>query len=239
MIDEYFGNLLLTAIVLAGFFVDWLAVGLNWQKLKPITKPLPMILLILWTILLAPNHGDWSLVLLMAAQIFGLIGDIFLLFPEKGFLFGLAAFLVGHFFYIGILLVTLIHQFQDGVEIVRVPIKVLLYLLTSGIILAFFYWVFKPLRDPDKVRPAMWAAIQVYGWVLAELVALTVFFTLLSQTQTLYQYSLPIGAFLFFISDSLLAYNKFIHPFYDAHLWIHMTYHLAQFSLAVGFLSMI
>ena len=239
MIDDYFGEIFFTLIVLTGFIIHWLAVSLNWQKLQPVSKPLAMVLLIAWTVLLVPRSASWSLGLLIAAQIFGLIGDIFLLFRGKWFLFGMAAFMVGHLFYIGTLLVALIDFFQDGSEISRLPIKVLVYMMTSAGILIFFYWMFKPMRNPDNVHPPVWAAEQVYSWVLSELVAMSFFFVLLLGSDSLQPYFLPLGAFLFLFSDTLLAYNKFIQPFQTAHIWEIMTYHLAQFSLAIGFLSII
>ena len=42
------------------------------------------------------------------------------------------------------------------------------------------------------------------------------------------------GALLFVISDSVLAINKFYHPFEIAGIIIMLTYGLAQFFIAEG-----
>ena len=48
---------------------------------------------------------------------------------------------------------------------------------------------------------------------------------------------LPAGALLFFISDSLLAYDRFTRKTPAIRLWVMVTYHLAQFGLAAGFIA--
>ena len=46
-----------------------------------------------------------------------------------------------------------------------------------------------------------------------------------------------IGASLFFISDSMLAWDRFVTSFPKARLWIHVTYHLGQMALAASVLG--
>jgi uncharacterized membrane protein YhhN len=45
-----------------------------------------------------------------------------------------------------------------------------------------------------------------------------------------------IGASLFFVSDAMLAWDRFVKPFPMARLRIHVTYHLAQVALAASIL---
>jgi len=47
-------------------------------------------------------------------------------------------------------------------------------------------------------------------------------------------YRILTGALLFIISDSLLAINKFIHPFDFANLLVMMSYAFAQLLLITG-----
>ncbi len=42
------------------------------------------------------------------------------------------------------------------------------------------------------------------------------------------------GAMFFLISDSLLAYNKFVQPFNYANLLIMATYMIAQYLITIG-----
>ena len=41
-----------------------------------------------------------------------------------------------------------------------------------------------------------------------------------------------VGATLFFASDSMLAWNKFVVPSHRMHVAVIVTYHLAQIALA-------
>jgi hypothetical protein len=41
------------------------------------------------------------------------------------------------------------------------------------------------------------------------------------------------GAFFFFISDTLLAWNKFVNPKYGS-LFVIITYHFAQITITIG-----
>jgi uncharacterized membrane protein YhhN len=52
-------------------------------------------------------------------------------------------------------------------------------------------------------------------------------------------WALALGGMLFFSSDFILAFNRFVRPVRLAHLWIMTTYHLAQLILAIGFLAVI
>jgi uncharacterized membrane protein YhhN len=48
---------------------------------------------------------------------------------------------------------------------------------------------------------------------------------------------ITVGAFLFYISDSVLAINKFVGGIPNAQLMVMTTYYTAQYSIAVGFLN--
>ena len=43
-----------------------------------------------------------------------------------------------------------------------------------------------------------------------------------------------LGAVLFFVSDIILAYNRFVRPFRNGRLWNMAAYHLGQMALAWG-----
>jgi uncharacterized membrane protein YhhN len=42
------------------------------------------------------------------------------------------------------------------------------------------------------------------------------------------------GAILFFTSDSLLAFDRFVHPYLHARIIVRITYHIGQFLLVTG-----
>lgn len=226
--------MILTLIVLGVFLVDWLAVGYSWRKLEQVMKPLAMIMVIVWTL----NQSGWDysavLIILLLAQVFGLAGDVFLLLQSRWFLHGLGAFLLGHLFYVGLAAWCLLNAYT--------PTSLLLWEVFVAVgIWAFtilsFYGFVAP-KSPRLTMPkSLWVPIQMYGWVLSVLVLLSVlvFFTASDQINTLV--FLPIGAVLFYVSDSLLAFDRFKRKLPRIRVWIMVTYHLAQLSLAWGFLA--
>ena len=225
--------------VAAGFLLDWAAVGLGWKAVKPFTKPLAMLLVIFWTAWRFPQDTSLAVGWLLAAQAFGLLGDILLLFPQIAFSLGLGAFLIGHVIYLG-LLISVLPELWVGSTSILVPLGwILMGLLFWGAILVLIYRLFKPLPEKVGVSKWLWVAIQAYSWILSAMVAMTFVAGLQAASPIPGRIALPLGALLFLVSDSMLTYNRFIQPFDRAQLWVRITYHLAQFSLAWGFLAML
>jgi len=225
--------------VASSFLLDWAAVAFDWQRLKPFTKSLAMLLVILWTAASAMEELSVQLGLLIAAQTCGLLGDIMLLFPEQAFTAGLGAFLVGHIFYLGLLVGFYLNLFGSG-GIQAISLEWLF--LGTGVWAAFlilFYRILRPLPEQGEVTVQLWVGIQAYAWLLSAMVALALVIAIQSDTGNLSWFALPLGALLFLVSDAMLTYNRFLKPFHRAQLWVRITYHLAQFALAWGFVDMI
>jgi alkenylglycerophosphocholine hydrolase len=223
--------------VLGVFVLDWLAVGYSWIGIERVTKPLAMILVILWTMAAAGWSMQAMVVLLMLAQLFGLTGDILLMLPSRWFLAGLSAFLVGHLLYISLLVwnINLVAQVGGFPDLSLW--WVLLILLIWGVVLLSFYRFVAP-KSPRLTMPLMlWVPIQVYGWILSGVLILSILAVCNVPTFSASLLFLLVGAFLFYISDSLLAYDRFKRKMPKVRVWVMMTYHLAQFSLAWGFLD--
>jgi uncharacterized membrane protein YhhN len=229
--DEINVSVWLTMVLLVVFLIDWMAILLEWKRLKTYTKILAMSMVIIWTLLATESCLQPLVILLLLAQIFGLAGDIFLLLSHKWFLWGLGSFLVGHLFYLYLFGLHLEKNFQFGTKSVWFVVILLVWVC----ILWGFYRIMKPLSGGKM----LWIAIQIYAWVLSGMTAIA-FMIILILGVVQWQISLlPIGAFLFLISDSLLAYNQFIKPVNKAQLWVRISYHLAQISLAYGLLTLI
>ena len=45
------------------------------------------------------------------------------------------------------------------------------------------------------------------------------------------------GAFLFYLSDLILAWNKFVSPLQNSRIYNMLTYHLGQIGLIAGVVS--
>ncbi len=234
MIDPLGGQAWLLLFVFGGFFLDWMAIGFHWKRLKPITKPMAMLILILWTF----NAFDWSIDLfaglLIAAQFFGLWGDIFLLFAKRWFKWGLVSFLFGHFSYLALCSMIIAAQLT-----INRPERMFFWIALCAAIwitlLVIFYPFFGARYKKQHGRDALWIPIQFYFWILSGFDAVSLFAVLIAMPLPFWMaIFLPLGAALFLLSDFLLATNRFIHTIKKAQLIVRITYHLAQVFLAIG-----
>src|SRR5512133_3580437 len=84
-------------VVLA--LLDWLASWQHWKKVRWVSKPGTLILLIIWF----TQIGGWqgTLVWFGMGLVFSLLGDIFLnMSSPRSFMPGVGAFFLAHVFYI-------------------------------------------------------------------------------------------------------------------------------------------
>lgn len=150
--------------------------------------------------------------LVLAGLACSLVGDTFLMLPEKRFVAGLASFLVAHLCYIA--------AFATAAPD---PAPALL-LLTAGAIGVAVAWPLWPHLGRVRVPVALYIVVlmvmlwQAAGWAAtsgaprARLAA--------------------AGALLFTVSDGVLAHNRFRRPFRAAQAVILTTYFLAQWMFA-------
>jgi uncharacterized membrane protein YhhN len=232
------GWLFLTITVFTIFFLDWLAVCNSWRRVECILKPLVMVLVILWTMSGAGFRFYPIIVLLVLAQLFGLAGDVFLLWRNRLFLWGLGAFLVGHFLYMSIMFGLL----RNAFSIFGIRDQMVWWLAVCILLWAIFLGLFYRIIAPYHLRVTMplmlRISVQFYGWILSGMVILSILVVLSSPAFSILYLALPLGATLFLVSDSLLAYDRFKRKMPKVRVWIMITYHLAQFSLAAGVLML-
>lgn len=228
--------LVIGALVVA--VVDWIAVARGNKRLEYVSKPLTIVLLIAYVMSISGQPrcddvaacaaesyipgGEASLVL--AALIFSLAGDIFLMLPRDLFVAGLASFLGAHVCYI--------IAFQPSAE-AREPLVIgtLLALLFVG---AFFY---TQLRRgmAAKGKGALVPAVLLYVIVISQMVASAVANNVepdFPQPQAIVG---TIGALLFYLSDAMIGWSRFVKDFKWSPVAIHATYHLAQIGLVLSF----
>jgi uncharacterized membrane protein YhhN len=77
-------------------------------------------------------------------------------------------------------------------------------------------------------------AVVTYGLTLTLMVlsALVTFFR--AEWSTLPAILCAIGAVLFYVSDSLLGYDRFVVKVKHGQSYVHLTYHLGQIGLVTG-----
>jgi uncharacterized membrane protein YhhN len=207
-------------IFLAVLLVNLLAVYLNNQILRSVSKPLLMPVLTFYflaqTKMVRSHFKTW----IVFALFFSWIGDIFLMFEEQRpvfFLYGLICFLVAQVFYI-----IFFHNIRMKESIRGNALFLLLVVIYYGILIS----VLSPYLGNMKLP------VRIYGVVLSFMLMLAMH-TILGKNKKSGLWML-IGAVLFVASDSLLAFNKFLSPFNYAEMIIMLTYGLSQLFITEG-----
>jgi uncharacterized membrane protein YhhN len=203
---------LLLALTLVVAVADWIAVGTGKRLAEYVCKPLTMVVLIAAALAIEPVD-DTMKVLFIAALVFSLLGDVFLMLPRNLFIAGLASFLVGHLCYIAGLQL----RGQDGVWFVLGLVIVVVAVLSIGL------RIIRAARQSDE--PAM--AVPVTGYVAV------ISFMLASAVGTRNIFAI-VGAGLFYASDALIAWDRFVAPKDGGRLAIMVTYHLGQVGLVLS-----
>ncbi|MFN8243205.1 MAG: lysoplasmalogenase [Ferruginibacter sp.] len=163
--------------------------------------------------------------LLQTGLFFSWIGDVLLLFDGRHELFfmgGLAAFLTTHIFYI---IYFLRKKGSAPSLLLKQPWWIL---LTAGYGIALVWILFPHLGG--LTLPVIVYATVICCMLLASLHA---FYGAAAGAR----HSYWLGAFLFVLSDSLLALNKFYQPFTYAGPLIMLTYCGAQYLMVKGVLG--
>ena len=197
--------------------------GRIWNpELAGIVKPalLPLLAVAVLTAALEGGVDRKQLALLIAAELFGCVGDTFLLSDEfMFFAAGIGAFLIGHIFYI-----TLFGRHSlKGIS----PTG---WILSLAIMAGLVYGLVRVL----KVQGALLAPMAVYGMMLMMLIFSTLCGLIRFRQKGTWTL-LFLGALLFTFSDSLIAAGTFgVIDFELREFVIMATYLLAQSLLAIG-----
>ncbi|MFN8672953.1 MAG: lysoplasmalogenase [Candidatus Sericytochromatia bacterium] len=138
---------------------------------------------------------------------FSWFGDVFLLFPEKFFIQGLVSFLLAHIAYI--------IAFKSNLAIVSY------FYLIPFIIYGFLMFSLLKKNLGELKVPVI---IYISFIMLMVFLALNKWL-LIKDINSLYGLT---GAFLFMISDSILAIDKFFKKFFLAEFLLLTTYYIAQ-----------
>ncbi len=211
--------------VYIGFNIFYLLItAFNQEDIARILKPFLLPLLVVAVYL---SEKFKTKTLLLTALTFSWIGDVILLFADKGeiyFILGLVAFLVSHVFYIVLfskqtISKTISNKLSFGAGI--------------GLILLYFFGMITTLGPK---LGSLTIPVVIYAVVISTML----FYALKGSFQwniIPYQ-SVLIGAIFFISSDSILAFNKFDQPIPYASFLIMITYLAAQFCIVWGILKL-
>ena len=175
-----------------------------------------MILLAGYFISIVSKHITKLITLTLIALLCSWFGDTFLMFQENRpifFILGLSSFLLAHIAYI-----LIFYSFRGAVSKTMILIISLLFVSYS---FALSYLLWHGLGD-------MKFPVIIYSLVLTFMGIVGVIKNLKVNNV------IVIGVVLFIISDSLLAYTKFVDPIVSGKFLIMTTYILAQFLIIKG-----
>ncbi len=201
--------------------LESLALWRGWHPLEFVAKPAVMVCLLIWLYL--TNGLQGPLLWFWVGLLFSLAGDIALLFIDRTFLLGLVAFLLAHLAY----LVGFNTPFPSTLGVWAIGVAVVVGLsavrlmrrITAGVRIT---------------QPRMATPVLLYGTVIT-LMLLSALLTLFRpEWQTTPALLVSLGAFLFYLSDIVLAWNRFVTPIEHGRLLNIGLYHLAQIAIVVG-----
>jgi uncharacterized membrane protein YhhN len=201
----------LLAFVLVAAFCNWLAVANTNKGVEYLCKPATMVLLMGLALALDPRDPTartWFLV----ALAFSLAGDVFLMLPKDLFVLGLAAFFVAHLAYV-------VGMIADGLGAGRLLAGVLLVAL--GILVLGTQIV----RAAYASETQMVIPVMLYVGVISAMVVAA------------FGLGEPLGiagALLFYSSDALIGWSRFVREYTWAPVVIMVTYHLGQLGLVLS-----
>lgn len=209
--------------------IDWLAVARSWKRLEYAAKPAAIVALLAWLGVNSFGWGLWTppLAWFAIGLVFSLAGDVLLLLPERYFLAGLVAFLLGHIAYI----------FGLNAAGWLWPTEALLA-IPMVLIGGWLVWrIGRSLQITGRSR--LKVPIVVYTAVIS-LMVVSAAATLFRSVWPTYPAALiALGAILFFTSDALLAWNRFVAPIARGKMLVIVAYHLGQMLLILGAVRMV
>ena len=203
---------LLLALAMVAAAADWLAVQREHRPLEYVCKPLTLGLLVATALALDPLDGTvraWF----VAALVLSLAGDVLLMLPTDRFVPGLVSFLLGHIAYV-------VGMHVDGVDGPRFLVGIVLVMAVLAVLGTL---ILRGVRAGP--HPSLAGPVVAYMFVISAMVASAIGVGHVTGI---------VGAGLFYASDALIAWNRFIRETPYGRLSIIVTYHLAQAALVLS-----
>lgn len=164
---------------------------------------------------------------ILGALIFSWIGDILLLWDHL-FIYGIGAFMMAHICYI--IGFRVAQKAPDSLLNVNF-VKTFFVNLPIYFLAAFVFYMVNPNLGAFKIP------VIVYIIVIVSMV--TIARERFGKCNTASFWQVFVGAFLFFVSDGIIALNKFYLPIPDAGILVMGTYAIAQLMIVMGIRSYI
>lgn len=196
----------------------WVAVARDDRRLERVFKPLTMLLLIGAALLSWEGDYDARFVATIAALLFSLAGDVFLMQDRDLFLQGLFSFFIAHIAYV----------VAFGGPVLT-PYAV--FIATSVILVSgpTFLTVRQGLRK--RGRQQLVPPVLAYVVVISVMVVTALTAPGANEWSRESILAAALGAGLFYVSDALIGIHRFVKEQTWAPVTIMVTYHLGQLGL--------
>jgi uncharacterized membrane protein YhhN len=159
--------------------------------------------------------------------LFSLLGDVLLMISlDRMFIFGLAAFLFAH--------VAYVFGFQN--ELMEVTSwSVLLIVILSVSAVRVMRRIVSAIRTKGQDRLVV--PVIVYSTAISVMLYAAMTTIANPAWKTSASFFVSVGALLFYISDLILAWNKFVSPIKNGRVLNIAAYHFGQIGLIAGVIS--
>ena len=202
---------LLLLVTAAIAVVDWIAVYHSSRRIEYVAKPLVMVGFIAVALVLSPV-SDLQRWLFVAALALGLVSDVFLMLPGDMLLAGLVAALVEHIAYIA--------GFRARpLDVTWLLIGAAIAIVSAVVIVPIY------VRALRRNQPKLVVPVLAYVAVFVVMVASA------GGTGSLVAL---VGALLFFYSDALLGWYRFVGPLSWGRPVNIIAYHAGQALLVLS-----
>ena len=213
----------LVAIAVGVGALDWIAVARRNRRAEYLLKPLTMLVLIAAAVSLGSDDRTYVLLLTLAALACSLAGDVFLMLPRDLFVAGLGSFLLAHIAYIA----AFIANAGPLEPAVVVSVAVIAGFMYSRLFRGMLATGQQPLAAP----------VAVYVLAISTMVVSALAAAGREDWSTGRSAFAIAGALLFFASDGMIGWRRFVGDFRGSRVAIMATYHLAQAGLVLGLLG--
>ncbi len=211
--------------------LDWIAVARGWKRIEFFAKPATMLFLFAFLLgwMVLTGSPAVPVICFTVGIFFSLVGDVVLLvssarLSNPWFLAGLGAFLLAH--------VAYILGFNIPLPNVSVFWSLVVALVLALAAARLLRRIIGAIRQ--KGLDQMVAPVVAYAVVITVML-LSAFLTLYNpKWSALAALLVALGAMLFYFSDVLLAWDRYVAPIKNGRVANMVLYHLGQFALVAG-----
>lgn len=195
--------------------LDWISRARDDQRLEYVAKPATLVALIVVALALDPaNSGRraWFI----AALVLSLLGDVLLMLPSDQFVAGLAAFLAGHVCYV-------VGFWLDPPSGVAVLLAAVVVVAVVSPVAARIVRGLQESGNRELTGPVVAYVSVISAMVISAIATGNV--------------AAAVGAVSFAVSDTMIAWDRFVRSFRAAPVAIMVTYHAGQALLVASLLT--